>query len=117
MDPNSDIMLLISLLYKADLTRINECRFKEIIYKAAEDTAILERFKRYPQYQFSKVLDETLLALVMGGMIVGEGLGCFAVRSRSLEIYGEVNFNKLTINEKEVVERVAKLIHDQCRAV
>ena len=110
-------VLLAAILHKVGLVRINEIVLTKILNKAAEEDRFFKQFKRHPQYHHSEVLAETLYFFILGGLIWREGIDYYVVAPRLALKYGIAQFNKLTITQKRSVEKVAKLIRDQCQAV
>ena len=106
MNPIPEI-LLVAILHKAGLARIDENTLKEIINDAADNNVIFEQFKQHPQYHHSEVLDETLRLFMLGGMMTREGESVFKLSPRLIGRYGKARFSELV---------TAKLLRNRCLA-
>lgn len=103
-------ILTATLCVVGDAVRlIDDERLAEIFDKAAQNWPLFGKFRKHPQYNYSKLLSETLQTLDLGGSIVRDNapLQYFRVSKHLSGKYGKAKLASLQADEAKAVHQVA----------
>lgn len=107
-----DIVMATLHVVGSNIRLVDDERLAKVFDEMATEYAIFEKFRKHPQYNYSKLLSETLQTLDLGGGILRDNapLQYFRVSAHLAGEYGRAKLDKLQPDEAEAVRKLSKKI-------
>ena len=107
-----DIVMATLHVVGSNIRIVDDERLANVFDEMAKEHPIFEQFRKHPQYNYSKLLSETLQTLDLGGGILRDNapLQYFRVSAHLAGEYGKAKLDKLQPADEKAVRKLSEKI-------